>query len=44
MTRTQCYKHFDGPSNQICFKAAAYAAIKQAEYKGAKHYDVELYQ
>lgn len=37
-------EHFDGPSNQIRLKAAAYAAIKRAEYKIAKKFNFELYR
>jgi hypothetical protein len=36
-------EHFDGPSNQIRLKAAAYVAIRRAEYKGAKNFDYALY-
>jgi hypothetical protein len=36
--------HFEGTNNQIRLKAAAYAAIKRAEYKGAKNFDFELYR
>jgi len=37
-------EHFEGPSNQLRLKASAYAAIKRAEYKGAKNVDYELYR
>jgi len=37
-------EHFDGPSNQIRLKAEAYAAIRQAEYKGSKNFSYELYR
>jgi hypothetical protein len=37
-------EHFEGPSNQMRLKASAYAAIKRAEYKGAKNFDYELYR
>jgi hypothetical protein len=37
-------EHFDGPGNKIRLKAAAYAAIKCAEYKGTKNFDYELYR
>ncbi len=37
-------EHFEGPSNQLRLKASAYAAIKRAEYKGAKNFDYELYR
>jgi hypothetical protein len=37
-------EHFDGPGSKIHLKAAAYAAIKRAEYKGAKNFDYELYR
>jgi hypothetical protein len=37
-------EHFNGPGSKIRLKAAAYAAIKRAEYKGAKNFDYELYR
>jgi hypothetical protein len=37
-------EHFDGPGNKIRLKAAAYAAIKRAKYKGAKNFDYEFYR
>lgn len=36
--------HFEGVSGQIRLKSAAYAAIKRAEYKGAKNFDFDLYK
>jgi hypothetical protein len=36
--------HFEGVSGQIRLKAAAYAAIKRAEYNGAKNFDFDLYK
>jgi hypothetical protein len=37
-------EHFDGPGSKIRLKAAAYAAFKRAECKGAKNFDFELYR
>jgi hypothetical protein len=36
--------HYEGVSGQIRMKTAAYAAIKRAEYKGAKNFDFDTYK